>query len=126
MRHQRDEDLRDDDMITDSRISDSKLPGYDKGKKHNEYTDLADTEEANFDVHHVKRIIWQALGRSIKKNEAGPTRTKYPKSRSRYKELDYPDDDRMEQGKDDEVNYKEPKEITPPSPKASLIRRMQP
>jgi len=64
----------------------------------------------------LRRINWQP-GPLHQKNEAGPNPDEIPEEHEAdNKESTIRDDDRMEQGKDDEVNYKEPKEITPPSP----------
>jgi hypothetical protein len=121
LRHQRDDDLRDDDVITNKNIADSKLP-KSKGKEtlNNDLDkmDLIDDDEANFDVHQVKNDQFGSLEKSIKnKNDHSPDPDEIPEEhQSGDGELDYPDEDRMEKGSDDEVTYHEPKEVTPPAP----------
>jgi hypothetical protein len=77
--------------------------------------DLEDNDEANFELHQVKNDQFGSLDRSIK-NEAEPDPNEIPEEgESGNEELDYPDNDNMEQAKDDEVNYKEPNEVSQPN-----------
>jgi hypothetical protein len=127
LRHQRDDDLRDDDMI-----SDKPLPGWDNADEWDrekmdselDRRDLEDDDEANFDVHGVKNDKFGSLGASIK-NEADPDPNEIPEEGEANREdIDYPDDDRMEQAKDDEVTYHEPKGVEPPNTKEAPEKKV--
>jgi len=77
--------------------------------------DLEDNDEANFELHQVKHDQFGSLDRSIT-NEAEPDPNETPEEQeSGNEELDYPDDDNVEQAKDDEVNYNEPNEVSQPN-----------
>lgn len=147
LRHQRDDDLRDDDMISDKplpgwdnaddeTLKDDDIHGrdldtdngdeWDREKMDSELDrrDLQDDDEANFDVHGVKNDKFGSLGASIK-NEANPDPNEIPEEGEANREdIDYPDDDRMEQAKDDEVTYHEPKGVEPPNTKEAPEKKV--
>lgn len=145
-RRHSDEDLFDDNITDKPRIGDRKMPGWDNADEDGvtlkdddihgrdldtdngdewdaekmdgelDRRDLEDNDEANFDVHGVKNDQFGSLNRSIK-NEAEPDPNEIPEEGEANREdIDYPDDDRMEQAKDDEVSYHEPRGVEPPAP----------
>ena len=74
--------------------------------------DLADNDEANADIHGVKNDKFGSLASSIQ-NNVDPDET--PEEQVDGEEVDYPDDDDLEEGSDDEVNYQEKTEVTQPN-----------
>lgn len=76
--------------------------------------DLADNDEANADLHSVKNDKFGSLASPV---QNGPDPDEIPEEHEADEsELDYPDDDTLEEGSNNEVNYNEPTEVTQPAP----------
>lgn len=152
-RRHSDEDLRDDDMKISDKVADSKPLTDDKilrgddlirkdvdtdhvvswDEKHVgdlDNTDVEDLDQANKDIHSIKNDTFGSLASTIK-NENAPGPDEIPEEHQAGEELDYPDDDKLEQGTEHETEYEEGIGVSPPheteapeQPKRSTLGRL--
>ncbi len=101
----RDLDIENGDEWDEDNVSDKDL----------DEDDLMDTDQANFEVHQIKEDHFGSLATSITDNvNPDPKPDEIPEEHEDGNNVDYPDADRMEQGADKEVIYKEEKEVEQP------------